>query len=43
MSIAEVLFGVTMQTRGVSKRISVQFDSIDPNGDIETEPDAAVA
>ncbi|MBN1457338.1 MAG: chromosome segregation protein SMC [Sedimentisphaerales bacterium] len=38
MSIADVLFGVTMQTQGVSKKISVKFDSIDS----ETE-EAAVA
>ena len=37
MSIADVLFGVTMQIQGVSKKISVQFDSTD------TESDAAVA
>jgi chromosome segregation protein len=38
MSIADMLFGVTMQTQGVSKKISVQFDSVhDP------ETDAAVA
>jgi len=37
MSIADVLFGVTMQTQGVSKKISVQFDQA------ETEPDTAVA
>jgi chromosome segregation protein len=37
MSIADVLFGVTMQTQGVSKKISVQFDSAD------TETDVAVA
>ncbi|MBW8017537.1 MAG: chromosome segregation protein SMC [Planctomycetes bacterium] len=43
MSIAEVLFGVTMQTRGVSKKISVQFDGVDSDSDIDTEPDAAVA
>jgi chromosome segregation protein len=36
MSIADVLFGITMQTRGVSKKISVRF------GEYEDEP-AAVA
>jgi chromosome segregation protein len=29
MSVAEVLFGITMQTRGVSKKISVRFDKVD--------------
>ncbi len=29
MSIAEVLFGITMQTRGVSKKISVRFNQVD--------------
>jgi len=36
MSIADVLFGIAMQTRGVSKKISVRF------GEYEEEP-AAVA
>jgi chromosome segregation protein len=35
MSIAETLFGVTMQTQGVSKKICVRFD--------EYEPEQAVA
>ena len=29
MSIADVLYGITMQTQGISKKISVQFDSAD--------------
>ncbi len=29
MSIAEVLYGVTMQTQGISKKISVRFDDYD--------------
>jgi chromosome segregation protein len=37
MSIVDVLFGVTMQTQGVSKKISVTFDGI------ERETDLAVA
>ena len=45
MSIADMLFGVTMQTRGVSKKISVQFDQVgdDGNVDDEEEETAAVA
>ena len=38
MSIADVLFGITMQTQGVSKKISVRFDQFD-----EAEETAAVA
>ncbi|MFA5554666.1 MAG: chromosome segregation protein SMC [Phycisphaerae bacterium] len=36
MSIADVLYGVTMQTRGVSKKISVRFDQYQP-GKLEAE------
>ncbi len=38
MSIADVLYGITMQTRGVSKKISVKFGEYDPD-----EEKAAVA
>jgi len=34
MSIADVLFGVTMQIKGVSKKISVQFDSVDADTEV---------
>jgi len=33
MSIADILYGITMQTQGVSKKISVQFDSADDPAD----------
>ena len=38
MSVADVLYGITMQTRGVSKKISVRFGQFD-----EKEETAAVA
>ena len=38
MSIADVLFGITMQQQGVSKKISVSFDEVD-----QTKEVAAVA
>jgi chromosome segregation protein len=38
MSIGDILYGITMQTRGVSKKISVQFDQYEPE-----EEQAAVA
>ena len=39
MSIADLLYGVTMQQKGISKRISVQFDS----APTEDQDEAAVA
>jgi len=45
MSIANMLYGITMQTRGVSKKISVQFDQYDVHGQDAgaAEEQAAVA
>ncbi|MCK5473450.1 MAG: hypothetical protein KAI59_05410, partial [Planctomycetes bacterium] len=34
MSIADALFGVTMQTPGVSKKIGVRFSQIDEDQEI---------
>jgi chromosome segregation ATPase len=40
MSIADVLVGITMQQKGISKKISVTFDSYQPQ---QEEEAAAVA
>jgi chromosome segregation protein len=40
MSIADVLFGITMQQKGISKKISVTFDGYQPQ---QEEESAAVA
>ena len=37
MQVADRLFGVTQQERGVSKRVAVKFDQVDEDGRIKSE------
>jgi chromosome segregation protein len=38
MTVADVLYGITMQESGISKRVAVRFEDWQENGDGATEP-----
>ncbi|MEX2286492.1 MAG: chromosome segregation protein SMC [Planctomycetaceae bacterium] len=38
MTVADVLYGVTMEESGVSKKLSVRFEDVRENGDFSTRP-----
>jgi len=41
MSIVDVLYGITMQTRGVSRKISVRFDQYEEQAESAAQTESA--
>jgi chromosome segregation protein len=37
MACANTLYGITMQESGISKRVSVRFEDVSDNGEIDIE------
>lgn len=40
MSVCDLIFGVTMEESGVSKRLTVRFEDVNENGDFEVSADS---